>query len=281
MMPRDSPTMGKGTMRIFLAISSINNWTIKTTDIKSAFLQGREIRRDVYIKPPKESDTAKGVIWRLKHGLYGLKDGARQFYLSVKEELIRLGCKMCDIDPAMFLLHNARKLSGIIYRHVDDFLHAGDEYLEKIMVNLRRRFVAGKVEERSFNYIGFRIIQESNAIILDQSRYVENMKNKVIDPKRAQDKQSKLTSEEQTEYRQLIGQINWAVQGTRPDMAFEQIDLSTKLKEGTINDLSRAIKAVNRLKDIRSMILFPKLSNNIKDWNIVVFTDASLCNTNG
>ena len=46
-------------------------------------------------------------------------------------------------------------------------------------------------------------------------------------------------------------------------MAFEQIHLSTKLKEGTINDLSRAIKAVNRLKDIRSMILFPKLSKNI------------------
>ena len=64
-------------------------------------------------------------------------------------------------------------------------------------------------------------------------------------------------------------------------MAFEQIHLSTKLKEGTINDLSRAIKAVNRLKDIRSMILFPKLSKNFKDWKIVVVTDASLCNING
>ena len=88
------------------------------------------------------------------------------------------------------------------------------------MVNLRKRFVAGKVEENNFNYIGFRIVQESNAIILDQSSYVENMKNKVLDPNRAKDKQSKLTTEEQTEYRQLIGQINWAVQGTRPDMAF-------------------------------------------------------------
>ena len=97
MMPRHSPTVGKGTMRIFLAISSINNWTIKTTDIKSAFLQGKEIRRDVYIKPPKESGVAKGIIWKLKHGLYGLKDGARQFYLSVKDELLKLGCKMCDL----------------------------------------------------------------------------------------------------------------------------------------------------------------------------------------
>ena len=68
-MPRDSPTVGKGTMRIFLAISSINNWTIKTTDIKYAFSQGKEIRWDVYvIMPLKENDTAKGIIWKLKHG---------------------------------------------------------------------------------------------------------------------------------------------------------------------------------------------------------------------
>ena len=63
-------------------------------------------------------------------------------------------------------------------------------------------------------------------------------------------------------------------------MAFELIDLSSKLKEGKISDLSRVIKAVNRLKDIRSMISFPALSRNIDDWKIVVFTDASLCNIN-
>lgn len=204
-MPRDSPTVGKGTLRIFLAILSINNWTVKTTDIKSAFLQGKEIRRDIYIKPPKESYTAKGTIWKLKHGLYGLKDGARQFYLSVKDELIRLGYKMSEMDPAMFFLLNRGKFSGMVCCHVDDFLHAGDEHLEKIMVNLRKRFIAGKVEERNFYYIGFRIIQESSALVLGQSRYIENIKNKVIDPKRAKDRQSILTSEEQTEYRQLIG----------------------------------------------------------------------------
>ena len=187
---------------------------------------------------------------------------------------------MSELDPAMFFLHNSGKRSGIICCHVDDFLHAGGEHLENIMVNWRKRFVAGKIEERNFNYVGFRIIQESSAVVLDQSRYVENVKNKVIDPKRTQDKQSILTAEEHTEYRQLIGQINWAVQGTRPNMAFELIDLSTKLKERTIGDLSRAIKAVNRLKDIRSMISFPALSRNIDDWKIVVVIDASLYNIN-
>ena len=86
MMRRDSPTVGKGTMRIFLAIVACKNWIEKTTDIKSAFLQGKELRSDVYIRPPKEYVTDNGVVRKLRHGLYGLKDGARQFYKNVKEE---------------------------------------------------------------------------------------------------------------------------------------------------------------------------------------------------
>lgn len=92
-IPKDSPTVGKGAMRIFLTVSASKKWKVKTTDIKSAFLQGKELNRDVFIKPPKESDTEMGFIWKLKHGLYGLKGGARQFYMSVKDELDKLGCK--------------------------------------------------------------------------------------------------------------------------------------------------------------------------------------------
>ena len=99
-IPRDSPTVGKGAMRLFLSIAAIEEWTVKTTDIRSAFLQGKELDRDVYIRPPKESGAPKHVIWKLKHGLYGLKDGARQFYESVKEELINLGFIQCKLDPA-------------------------------------------------------------------------------------------------------------------------------------------------------------------------------------
>ena len=79
-IPRDSPTVGKGAMRIFLSIAGLEQWTVKTTDIKSAFLQGKELDREIFVKPPKESGTPKPKIWKLKHGLYGLKDGARQFY---------------------------------------------------------------------------------------------------------------------------------------------------------------------------------------------------------
>ena len=276
---RDSPTVGKGALRLLISIAVMEKWIVKTTDIKSAFLQGKEIERDVYIKPPRESKTPKGFIWKLKHGLYGLKDGARQFYDSVREELLKLGFIQCKLDPALFYLLTENGLSGIICCHVDDFLHAGDQYFEIHMNKLRTRFYAGKIEEKMFKYIGFTLKQFENGIVLDQSDYVNKMKNIIIDPVRASVKNEPLNEDEQTSYRQLIGQLNWAVHGSRPDMAFATIEMSTKLKQAKVCDLVGAVKKISRSKDIQSFLFFPRL--NKAELKIVVYTDASLGNING
>ena len=279
-IPRDSPTVSKGSMRLFLSIAALKQWTVKTTDIKSAFLQGKKLDREVFIMPPKESHTPNGKIWKLRHGLYGLKDGARQFYQSVKEELLKLGFTQCQLDPAVLYIQGNKKLKGMICCHVDDFLHAGDQNFEKLMGKLRERFSAGKIEAGTFKYIGFQIQQSPDKIVLDHSDYVENMKNVTLHPGRASEKTENLNETEQTLYRQLIGQLNWAVQGSRPDMAYEMIDMSTKLKQGKVADLIRAIKKISRLKDVRSFITFPK-RDITKELKMVVYTDTSLGNING
>ena len=277
-MPRDSPTVGKGAMRTVLAASI--TWVIKTTDIKSAFLQGKELDREIYLRPPVESHTPSNVILKLKHGLYGLKDGARQFFISVKEELLKLGFKQCTLDPAIFYVRKGEKLRGIICCHVDDFLHSGDMYFETFIQKLRQRFYAGKVEEKVFRYIGFKVEQRENGIILDQSDYMYNLNSPTLDPRHTTNKSDILNSEEQSLYRQIVGQINWAVQGSRPDLAFEMIAASTKLKQATVGDLTRAIKMLNRLEDFTSYMLFPCLNQTLSDLKIMVFTDASLGNIN-
>ena len=63
-------------------------------------------------------------------------------------------------------------------------------------------------------------------------------------------------------------------------MVFELIHLSTKLKQGNIGDLSRAIKVVNRMKNIQLILSFPSLNRDVSTWKIIVFTDAYLCNIN-
>ena len=65
------------------------------------------------------------------------------------------------------------------------FLHAGDEVFDQMIEKLRKRFSAGKVEEKWFNYIGFKVEQSENEIILDHSEYVEKLKTETLDPGRA------------------------------------------------------------------------------------------------
>ena len=58
------------------------------------------------------------------------------------------------------------------------------------------------------------------------------------------------------------------------------IAASTKLKQATVGDLTRAIKMLNRLKDFTSYMLFPCLNQELSDLKIMVFTDASLGSIN-
>lgn len=75
--------------------------------------------------------------------------------------------------------------------------------------------------------------------------------------------------------------MNWAVQGSRPDLAFELVELSTKLSSTNVTDLTRAVKTVGKLKTLRPIQLFPALrGQKTKDWEIIVFSDAALGNLN-
>ncbi|CAC5360729.1 unnamed protein product [Mytilus coruscus] len=125
----------------------------------------------------------------------------------------------------MFILTVKGSVQGIFCCHVDDFLHAGNEEFEKLMEKLRKRFIAGKIEEEDFRYIGFMIKQNNEGIQLDHSIYMEKLDHQHIEPQRAFQKLKQLTQEEQTDYRRMVGQLNWAVQISRPDLAFELVDL--------------------------------------------------------
>ena len=269
-VPSDSPTVAKTARRALMAIAASKDWTITTTDIKSAFLQGKDLEREIYVKPPKEARAARGIVWRLKKTLYGLNDGSRQFYFSVCEFLLACGCKVSSVDPSVFFYFHDEQLVGILVSHVDDFLHAGSDVFEKnVMGPLRERFIAGKVEKTNFRYVGFSVMQSTEGIKLSMDEYVENIVLKKIIP--GSDNRP-LDKEEKSEYRSLVGRLNWIAQGSRPDKAFDVIELSTKFQAPTLSDMNRAIKVAWKVRDHRSVILFPRLRNYL---SLQVYADVS------
>ena len=272
-VPSDSPTVAKSAMRTLMTLASTNKWNICTTDIKSAFLQGKDLERDLYVKPPKEAKSPPGVIWHLRKTLYGLNDGSRQFYFSVREFLISQGCVVSSVDPSMFIFKEDGVLKGIVISHIDDFLHAGDSVFDrKVMEPLRKRFVAGKVESGHFKYVGLSISQSSSGISVDLDDYIDSISVDKVDVS-AFDRP--LSKEEISKFRGIVGKLNWIAQSARADKAFDVVELSTKLRSPMLSDLKQAVKVFHRVKEHKSNVLFPPLGKNIA---LEVFTDASHAN---
>ena len=277
--PTDSPTVQKHSMRLLLAIAATEQWDIKTTDISSAFLQGSDMDRPVYVKPPREADQ-KGMLWLLNKCLYGLKDASRKWYLRVLEKLKELKFQTSKYDSGMFFLIKDNKLIGIVALHVDDFLHAGSPYFNKtILPQLLGCFKVGKSESREFMYTGFYLKQDNTGIQIDQHKYVDNVTVPVIDVKQMKDREREMNQEELSLLRQMTGIINWTARATRPDLSFDMIDLSTKFKGGKVDDLVKAKNVAARLKKEVVTIKISSLGD-LNDCQMIVYTDAAYRNLN-
>ena len=269
----------KSSVRTFLTIPASKQWTIKTTDIKPAFLQGAPISRDIFIKPPAESTTPPGMIWKLRRCLYCLNDAARQFHESGHTILLKLGCSQSIIDPALYYYIRNNETNGLFACHVDDFLYAGTKTFElDIYDNLITHFQLGKSEHSNFKYIGFNINQTTTTTI-DQLDYIKNIAISTSPILHHVNSNRKLSDSQLTLFRSFVGRLNWAVQGTRPDAVFNMIDLSTKMKNACEKDLVQVQKVIRYLQSNPLSIRYPKLCQS-ESWSIVGFTDASYANLN-
>ena len=98
----DAPTVGKSTLRLVLSVCANEGWLyLEALDVKAAFLQSRKINRDIYIVPPVEAELM-GKLWKLKKTAYGLIDAANEWYFTIREHLITLGCIQSYLDKAVF-----------------------------------------------------------------------------------------------------------------------------------------------------------------------------------
>ena len=50
----DSPTMLRESMKLFFAVAANEDFELRSIDIRAAFLQAKELERDIYLIPPKD-----------------------------------------------------------------------------------------------------------------------------------------------------------------------------------------------------------------------------------
>ena len=60
-------------MKLFFSVAANEDFRLRSIYIRGAFLQAKDLDRDVYLMPPKDV-RKEGYIWKLKKPLYGLND---------------------------------------------------------------------------------------------------------------------------------------------------------------------------------------------------------------
>ena len=242
----DSPTASNNSLKLFFALAANERMKIQSMDVTSAFLQGQPLKRNVFMEPPAERQK-EGVIWKLNKSVYGLYDASRKWFQAVNPELLHLGTKPVSGDEACFSMVKDGQLVGLCILHVDDFLVAGKpSFLSALDNQLKGRFKFGKVETDRFKFTGLNIEQQDSLILVDQIDFINGIKP-IFSP-RAGKKNSgeKLNKQETKLYRGLTGQLGWAADNTRPDLAYDVRELATKTKDACLKDLQKANKVLKK-----------------------------------
>ena len=271
----NSPTCAKESLRFTLALISSKSWKLHSLDIKSAFLQGSEMKREVFIRPPTEAKTSS--LWKMLKCPYGLADSGRMWYLRLKEELVKAGMTICKYDHAIFMWFQHKSIAGIVACHVDDILFGGShEFHEKVIKKFKTIFTIGLEEDTNLKYLGLKILQQSNSIRIFTDEYANSLKKLPI-PDKCDTPDGGFSAEQITMLKQFCGQVNWLSTQGRPDIAFNSCFLSNSLKCGDSNVFVAANKIVRKVQNQTVTLRFYK-DFDITSCYIISFSDASFAN---
>ena len=226
-----SPVARIATIRVLLAIASIQNLVIHQMDVKTAFLNG-DLDEEVYMEQP-EGFVIPGQehkVCKLVKSLYGLKQAPKQWHQKFDQVILASGFKINESDKCIYSKFDDGK-GVIICLYVDDMLIFGTD-LEQVEVT--KTLLSSKFDMKDMGeadvILGMRIFKHDNNIMLSQTHYIEKILNKFnqsdcipvstpLDPK-INFVKNEGDPKSQMEYAKVIGCLMYAMTCTRPDIAY-------------------------------------------------------------
>ena len=106
-----SPTCSKFSWRVLLALAASKGWCPVALDISTAFLQRVELDRDVFVRPPAETNLSVKLL-RLRKAVYGVSDAPLQWYWALHEAVLVMGARVVPFDPAIYLFGGPGAVHG-------------------------------------------------------------------------------------------------------------------------------------------------------------------------
>ena len=139
-----SPVAKYTSIRVFLAIIGQFGFVTRQLDFVKAFLNVR-LQEKIYMRLPQGHQVPhqllqSQLVCRLKGGLYGLKQSAREWHLIISQFLLSLGFEKSTIDPCIFKISLNNELLYLAI-DVDDIIIASSSQADIDLWSIRFHLV--------------------------------------------------------------------------------------------------------------------------------------------
>ncbi len=278
---KDSAAAQFPTIRLMLSLSALMGFRVGTIDISAAYLQSGPIKREIFVRPPKEHNGRRGVIWKLLKLPYGIAEAGRQWQTTCEAWLLSKSVGFTRVEGVtqLFVLrHQNGNVRMLCAKVTDDFLFSG--CMADLMWfddTIRKRFKVGKtILNGKMNFNGAVVSQdESGDISLSMEAYMARVKPIPLDRDRRKQQNDSLTANELTQYRALAGVFNWAGRAAVPTGCYAASDMQQKLSQTKVKHICSANGMLAEMLKLKPVVAYKHPKRKIVRAFIASFSDAS------
>jgi Reverse transcriptase (RNA-dependent DNA polymerase) len=240
-----APVARWDSIRALLCLAAIHDFELRQLDVKTAYLNG-PLDEEIYMKAP-EGFNYSAPFWRLRKGLYGLRQAGRQWYLTLHQAYSDLGYTRCESDWSVYTRHSASG-SSMSATSVDDILIASDSKTEsdKAAAEINDKFSVTDSGDAEW-ILGCQITRsrQKRLLMIDQCRFTTSIlrqyKMDGCNPLPTPSPMGRLTSEMSpqndsereavanypyNQYPAIVGKCMYLATCTRPDISFSVRELA-------------------------------------------------------
>jgi hypothetical protein len=220
------------TTRILLKLAATYGWSIRTADVKNAFLNGTHAGKPIYMQLPPGFGKP-GTVCKLVKSLYGLKTASIQWYIELRDKLEQLGFQTSKHDECLYIKADSNGRTYVTV-HVDDLAIYNDSN-DEVIPQLTQFFTLH--DTKSERYLGLQISRRENSgFHVSQPAYTKAILHEFGDlirssnvpiSKRAIAQQPGQPAINPGRYKRLIGKLSYLSYNSRPDITFAVIHASS------------------------------------------------------
>ena len=250
-----SPMPMTESISIFFQLCTNMDMSVTFCDVTQAFCQSEPLDRpegDLYVEACEGLGLPEGTVIRLVAPVYGLEDAPLRWHQTVINFLRSLGFERSLLEPCWYVRRDARhEVEAMILVEVDDLnVAARKDVKDELLLALNQRFRFGKMEYDEADFAGRHVRVLPGRIEMNQEKYIiEKLHPLKLPLGRKGDKSSRLKPDEFEAFRSMLYKVAWVAHQTRPEAAGVVSILSSRLKEGTIEDVSCLNKLIQHLRN--------------------------------